>query len=307
MSEKISVFRSPEGKAQYFAAYEAVLEKWPVPYDEILIPTRFGDTHVIASGPKDAASLVLIHPAGGGGVIWVRNVGPFSQHYRTYAIDVISETNKSVPTRPITIRRQREEFADWMADLLDGLGIERADMVGNSFGGFLALNTALFLPERVKNIVLISPAATFVPIQAWAWHFMPANMIGPLIGSKRMLLAPYTWIWQGFPRDEHIALLRDMSAIYGRPRHWSPTVFSDEELRKIQAPVLLLIGDHEVIYKPEDAIQRATRLLPNLKTGIIPNANHIAEYTASDIVNEMILEFLTKAQRCGPTVGRKEK
>lgn len=291
MSAKISVFRSPEGVAQYQAAYESVLKEWPVPYEEFFIPTRLGETHVIASGLKDAAPLVLLHPAGGGGVIWVRSVGPFTQHYRTFAIDTISETNKSILTRPISIRHQRQEFADWMMDMLTGLQIERTDIVGNSFGGFLALNTAFYLPERVRKIVLISPAATFVPIPAWAWHFMPANAIGPIIGSKRMLLKPYEWIWQDFPMDESMARLRATTALTGRPRHWSPTVFSDEELRQIQTPVLLLIGDHEVIYRPEDAIRRATRLVPNLKAEIIPNANHISEYTAANIVNAKILEF----------------
>lgn len=291
MSEKISVFRSPEGEAQYVAAYDAVMKQWPVPYNELYIPTRFGITHVVASGPKDAAALMLLHPAGGGATIWVRNVGGLSQCYRTYAVDTIGEPNKSILTRSISLR-QRRDFTDLMVDLFDGLKIESANMVGNSFGGFLALNTAFYLPERVKKVVLISPAATFVPIPAWSWHFMPANMIGPLIGSKRMLLAAYDWIWQGFPKDECIAQLRALAAIYGRPRHWSPTVFSDEELRKIRTPVLLLIGDHEVIYKPEDAIRRATRLVPGLKAKIVPNANHIAEYTAPDFVNAAILEFL---------------
>jgi pimeloyl-ACP methyl ester carboxylesterase len=292
VADKISVFRSPECEAQYHAAYEAVLKEWPVPYEELFIPTRFGTTHVIASGPQDAAPLALLHPAGGGGVTWIRNVGPLSQHYRTYAIDTISETNKSILTHPITMRHQRQEFADWMADLLDGLGVERTNIVGNSFGGFLSLNTALYLPERVKKVVLISPAATFVPIHAWAWHFIPANAVGPLIGSKRMLLAPYRWIWQDFPKEGSIVHLREVTALTGRPRHWSPTVFSDEELRRIQAPVLLLIGDHEVIYKPEDAIRRAACLLPNLKAEVVPNANHIAEYTAPEFINAAILDFL---------------
>jgi pimeloyl-ACP methyl ester carboxylesterase len=292
MSEKISVFRSPEGEAQYVLAYETVLKEWPVPYEELYISTRLGDTHVIASGPKGAPSLVLLHPAGGGAVIWIRNVEAFSRRYRTYAVDTVSEPNKSILTRPISLFHQRRDFAGWMVDLLDGLGVEGADLVGNSFGGFLALNTALSLPGRVGKVVLISPAATFVPIPAWSWHFMPANMIGPLIGSKRILLNAYDWIWQGFPKDEYIAQLRAQAALYGRPHHWSPTIFSDVELRSIKSPVLLLIGDHEVIYKPEEAIRRATRLVPGLKAEIVPQANHIAEYTAPDFVNSAILEFL---------------
>jgi pimeloyl-ACP methyl ester carboxylesterase len=290
MPEKISVFRSPEGEAQYSVAYDAVLRQWPVPFKELYIPARFGNTHVIASGPGDAAPLVLLHPSGGGGVIWIRNVETLNQRYRVYAVDTISEPNKSILTSPISFN-QRREFADWIVDMFKGLNIESTFMVGNSFGGFLTLNAAYYLPERVKKIVLISPAATFVPIPAWTWNFIPANIIGLITRSDPVLLKPYEWIWQDFPKEECIAKLRATTAVTGRPRHWSPTVFSDDELRAIQTPVLLLIGDHEVIYKPEDAIRRAIRLVPNLKAEIVPNANHIAEYTNAQMVNEKILEF----------------
>jgi pimeloyl-ACP methyl ester carboxylesterase len=131
MSEKISVFRSPEGQAQYYAAYEAVLKQWPVPYEELFIPTRFGETHVISSGPKNADPLVLLHSSGSGAVQWIKNAGPLSQHYRTYAIDVIGEEGKSIVTHPIRAH-WRQNFAMWMKEVLDGLGIDSAYMVGNS-------------------------------------------------------------------------------------------------------------------------------------------------------------------------------
>jgi pimeloyl-ACP methyl ester carboxylesterase len=290
MSEKISVFRSPEVEAQYNAAYEAALNQWPIPYDELYIATRFGDTHVIASGSKDAAPLVLLQPTGAGAIIWYRNVEPLSQRYRTYAIDTISEVNRSVLTHPI---RSRRDFTDWVFDLFNGLQIESADMVGNSFGGFLTLNTALDLPKRVKKVVLISPAATFVQMWPSFWHlFIPAHIIAPLIGSERLVLKAYQWIWQGFPQDDCIFQLRTITALNGLPRHGPPSVFSDEELHQIRSPVLLLIGDHEVVYKPEEVIRRATRLVTDIKAEIVLNANHNAEYTAPDAVNKKILDFL---------------
>jgi pimeloyl-ACP methyl ester carboxylesterase len=288
MRKKISLFRSPESEAQYYAAYDAVLKHWPVPYEELSISTRFGDTHIVASGSKDAPSLALLHPAAGGATIWCRNVNQFSRHYRTYAIDVIGEVNKSVLTRPITSRR---DFADWIADLFDGLRIECAYVVGNSFGGFLTLNAAFYLPERVKKIVLISPAATFVQMWPWWWHFWLPTGIEYMTRSNYVKLKAYEWIWQDFPVEEWVAKVRALSTIAGMPRHGPPSVFSDKELSKILTPILLLIGDHEVIYKPERAIQRATRLVPRLKAEIVPNANHIAEYTAADFVNAKILEF----------------
>lgn len=295
MPASLRVFRSADGQAQYRAAYEAVLRQWPVPFEERYVPTRFGDTHVIASGPEDGPPLVLLHPSGSGATIWCRNVGPLSRAYRTYAVDTIGEVNLSVLTRPIRRRTQRRDFADWIDDLFRGLRIERAHVVGNSFGGFLALNAASERPEQVKKVVLISPAATFLRIPAWSWHFVPANLIGAVTGSEGVRLKPFAWIWQGFPIDEGMARLRAITAVEGRPRHWFPTVFRDAELRAIRSPVLLLIGDHEVIYNPERVIRRATRLVAGLKAEVVPNANHNAEYTAAGTINAAILGFLRDA------------
>jgi pimeloyl-ACP methyl ester carboxylesterase len=289
MPEKIPVFHSPEGEARYRNAYADALKLWPVPCEELYIPTRFGDTHVIASGPKDATPVILLHPAGCGAAIWYRNVGPLSQGYRTYAVDTLSEVNLSRVTRPI---KNSQGFADWSVDLFDGLQIKSANIVGNSFGGFVTLNTALYHPERVKKVVLISPAATFDPMRPLYRHYTLAYILRYTLGSTRLLLKAYEWLWQGYPRDECIGQLRMITAVEGVMRHGAPVVFSDEELRKIRTPVLLLIGDHEMIYKPEDVFRRATRLVSGLKAEIVPNANHNAEYTAPDFVNAAILEFL---------------
>lgn len=292
MPERIRVFRSPESQAQYYAAYEAMLKRWPVPYEELSIPTRFGDTHVITSGTQASPPLILLHSAGSGAVQWYRNVGPLSQRYRTYAVDVIGEVNKSNPTR---VLNKRQQFVDWMFDLLDGLRIEKADMVGNSFGGFLAINTALYLPERVRKVVLISPAATFMQIGPWYWHIAYPYKIGYVLGSRRVILSGFKWIWQDFPRDECLTEQYELGKTSGFPSNQlPPPVYSDEELRQIRTPILLLIGDHEVIYSPERVIQRATHLVAGLKAEIIPNANHNAQVTAPDIVNRKIMEFLAR-------------
>jgi pimeloyl-ACP methyl ester carboxylesterase len=290
MSKKISVFRSPEGEAQYYEAYQAVLREWPVPYEELYIPTRFGDTHVIASGSQDLPPLVLFHSAGSGAAQWFRNIGPFSQRYRTYAVDTIGEVNKSKPTRKLT---KRQEFVDWMVDLFDTLHIERAHLVGNSFGGFIAFNTALYLPERVRKVVLISPAATFEQIWAFYFHLAFPYKIGYTLGSERVILSGFNWIWQGFPRNETFTKYSELGKVSGFPiNQLAPPVYSDAELRQIHTPMLLIIGDHEVIYNPQRVIQRAKRLVAGLEVEIVPNANHNAQVTAHEFVNAAILEFL---------------
>jgi pimeloyl-ACP methyl ester carboxylesterase len=286
-----SIFRSPDTQAQYYAAYQAMLQRWPVPFEELYIPTQFGDTHVIVSGSVDSPPLILFHSAGSGAVQWFNNIGPLSQHFRTYVVDVIGEVNKSLTTRKLY---QRQQFVDWMAELFDGLHIDRSNLVGNSFGGMLAFLAALYIPERVNKVVLISPASTFAPIWAWVFHIAYPYKIGYLLKSKPVILSGFNWLWQGYPRDEVYQHYTELSKTSGFPSNqFMPPVFSDEELRKIQVPMLLLIGDHEVIYKPERVIRRATQLVAGLKAEIIPNANHNAQVTAPELINKKILNFLS--------------
>jgi hypothetical protein len=56
-----SPFKTPEGEARFRAAYDAGLKLWPIPYEELDVPTRFGMTHVVAAGPTNAPALVLLH------------------------------------------------------------------------------------------------------------------------------------------------------------------------------------------------------------------------------------------------------
>jgi pimeloyl-ACP methyl ester carboxylesterase len=113
-----------------------------------------------------------------------------------------------------------------------------------------------------------------------------------------MVQRAYDWLWQDFPRDPVDTYMKSIAIVAGYPRYrpsinsFAPHVFNDKELRQIQAPVLLLIGDHEVIYKPDQVIRQATRLVRNLKAEIVPNANHSAQYTAPEVVNQRILGFL---------------
>jgi hypothetical protein len=65
-------FRTPEGEAAFLAAYDAAMRLWPIPHEEFEIPTRFGMTHVVASGPKDAPPLVLVHAYMATSVMWVK-------------------------------------------------------------------------------------------------------------------------------------------------------------------------------------------------------------------------------------------
>ena len=80
-----------------------------------------------------------------------------------------------------------------------------------------------------------------------------------------------------------------------KPMLGMPTKFSDQELANTKVPILLLIGEEEVIYGSIDAtIECAKKLIPHIHVEIIPNAGHLPNMDQPNLVNKMILKFLAE-------------
>jgi len=289
-----SAFKTPEGEAAYLAAYDAALKLWPVPYEEIEISSRFGMTHIVTSGPQDAPPLLLLHGFMNTLMMWLPNIADFSKEYRVYAIDIMGHPSKSIPDEPI---RDAADFTAWLSATLNGLNLDRFSLAGISFGGWLALNFAMTAPERVGKLVLLSPAASFQPL---ASQFSLRAMLSGIIPIRRTMDSLMKWMGlEAAPGDTVTQTVLDLIWLGGKhfrmppeTRRVMPGVFSDDELRALQLPVLLLIGENEVIYDPAAALARARRLIPNLEGELVPQSSHAMSFTHHMIVDARVLEFL---------------
>jgi pimeloyl-ACP methyl ester carboxylesterase len=292
-----SAFKSPEGEAAYLAAYEAAMELWPVPCEEIEIPGRFGMTHVVASGPKDAPPLVLLHGYMANLTMWSPNIADFSKDYRAYAIDVMGQPGRSIPDPDEPIGDVADLVA-WLSETLNGLNLDHIFLVGMSYGGWLALNLAMTAPERVRKLVLLSPAASLQPlVRQFGLRVMP------MIFFPTRLTVNSLMGWMGIkdtPGDTVTRLVLDLA--YLGAKHFRfvpetsrvmPSVFSDDELRALHVPVLLLIGENEVIYDAAKALVRARALLPNFEGELVPQSNHNMCASQYRIVDARVLDFLS--------------
>lgn len=283
--------------AKYMAAYDAVLREWPVPFEELDLPTRFGTTHVIASGARDAPAVLLLPSLAGSATLWRPNVDVLSQRYRVYAVDMIGQVGKSVSTRRL---RTRRDLADWLGDVLDALELQSASFIGCSYGACAAFNQALLTPERVDRVVLIGPAGIFAPL-SWKFYFAML-VVGPirrLLRRKRprditellgrhARIAPSDARWR-----ELMSVTMSVSAI---PNIVHMGVFSDAELAAIRAPTLLLIGEHERLYDAHSMLKRALERMPGLTGAVILNAHHLAALAQPEDVNARIMQFLSLGQ-----------
>jgi pimeloyl-ACP methyl ester carboxylesterase len=281
-----TIFKTPESEKQYLDLYDTILAKWNVPAESLDIKTSFGITHINATGSSKNPSLILLPGFGANSTIWFPNIAPLSENFRVYAIDTNGQPGKSIPSQKLTASNSSR----WIAEVLDVLGLGKANIAGISLGGWLTLNFAIRKPERVERIVLLDPAASLEKVSgAFLQHSFIPIMVPP---TRPGLIKYFRWITQGYAVDPNWGELLIQGILNTRPQPPIRAIpFTDSELRSVKIPVLLMIGERSVIYNPQRAYQRATRLLPHVQAEIIPGASHALNDEKAELVNARILKF----------------
>jgi len=287
---RLSGFRSLQGERRYDRAYRAVLDEWPVPCQSVWVPTPFGDTHILTSGPAEAPPVVLLHATDTSATGWRLNVGPLSQEHRVFAVDILGEAGRS---RQTAILRDRRDWVDWVSAVLDGLGLERASLVGWSFGGWATMAFVIAHPQRVNRCVLLAPFGSLAPYAPAVLTFLKVGPYLPMGPPGRLALRMMS---PGYHFEEHFARQFALGGRYFRaadPRASAfPQPYDDAELRSISVPVLLLVGDRESTFDPHRAVERAQALIPRVEMDVLPGIGHMLAMEAGDVVNARMLAFL---------------
>jgi pimeloyl-ACP methyl ester carboxylesterase len=209
-----------------------------------------------------------------------------------YTPDVVDQMGRSVPTRKL---KTPQDCSDWLSDVLDGLHLERATIAGHSHGGWQALNLAMKAPQRVERLVLLSPASAFVHLSRQLFLRMLPVFVIP---TRAMFTWCFQWMTTMPLGQQHPIVEQFMiGAKAYKPQELSlgvVSVFTDEELRQINVPTLLLIGEHEVIYEPSAVFERARRLIPHIEAELIAGGGHLFPVDQADATNARILAFLNR-------------
>ena len=295
---RMSAFKSSKGEAAYFAEYDAAMSSWPVPYDEMDVSNRFGVTHVVISGPRNAPPLVLLHGYWATLTMSAPNIAEFSKGNRVYAIDVMGQPGKSMPDEPI---RNAADHIAWLTSVMDTLHLASISLAGMSFGGWLALNYAAAAPKRVQALVLLSPAASLLPLVK---QFALRGMLMMLLTTRFTVGAFMHWLgFKDCPNDPTGFETRAIDLTYLGLKHFrfpretariAPTVLSDADLRAIQVPTLLMMGEREVIYDSATALSRARRLMPHLEGELVSACSHDMTVRQHRLVDARVVDFLTR-------------
>jgi len=285
------VFYSKTGKARYIYSYNQTLQLYGVPVEETDVATTCGTAHVVMCGPKDGQPLVLFHGMDASSTMWFPNIKALSRSNRVYAIDFPLEAGKSVACQN---KLSNNDINIFYNEIFDHFQMKDIAVMGASRGGWMATYVALHSGNKIGKIVLLSPAQTFGGLRQPGKVLTAVTL--KLFPSKKRLNHFFD-SFSLYP-DKISHLYKEqfyLANVVGKskPRYINMQRFSDAELRSLKIPILVLIGDHDVVNN-EKAIKKAHEVIPGVETALIKNAGHFLSIDQSEIVNQKIVDFLNK-------------
>ena len=172
------------------------------------------------------------------------------------------------------------DMADDVVALLDHLGLERADVLGFSLGGIVALQLGMRHPERVDRLVL---AATHYRPEGYHDLSDPASVRMPTDAEFAEMRQEYERV---APDPDHFDAFSERLnvLVHGHPG-WAA-----EELRSIEAPVLLVIGDTDFV-RIEHAAEML-ELIPHAQLAVLPATRHTEVVQETDLLVPVMARFL---------------
>jgi pimeloyl-ACP methyl ester carboxylesterase len=177
----------------------------------------------------------------------------------------------------------------------------RVHLIGMSFGGWLASQYALQFPARVHKLVLLSPAATVLPV-SMAMVFRASFTLVPGITFRRQF---YYWLLHNAVHsgpagraqvDEAIADWAVAERCFRQLLLMPATVLDDKTLSNWRVPTLYLVGENEKIYSAREAIARLQRVAPQIKTGLISGVGHDLWMVRATAVTSAMLDYLAESE-----------
>jgi pimeloyl-ACP methyl ester carboxylesterase len=281
------IYKSEEGERLVRERYAEILTRWPVANEQRRLPTREGETFVIACGPEDAPPILLFHGGGANSFMWMNDVATWAEHFRLYAVDMIGQPGFSAPSFPPL---DSDAYALWLDDVLAGLDLDMVSIVGISLGGWLALDYATRRTDRVASLALLCPAGVgrlktgylfkVLPLLlfgGWGRRQATKIVMGPMPDVDPASLAAFT--------DFFSLLVQN----YRMPTMTIP-VLGDEALKRLTMPVAVTIGGLDVIIDSDETQRRLEANVPHAEVRYLPERGHgITQQTGP------ILDFLRRS------------
>jgi 2-hydroxy-6-oxonona-2,4-dienedioate hydrolase len=238
-------------------------------------------------------NLIFVHGLGGQAANWAANIGPLSAKYHVYALDQIGFGHSDKPLIDYKIAT----FVDFLQAFMQTLGIHKATLVGNSLGGWIAVDFTAQHPEMVDKLVLVDAAGVR---PEGGLHRLPVDLNPASLDGMRKVLEFIFYNKQAITDElvrhafegrlkngDGYTIQRVMAGIFDTDQ------FEDGRLGSIHAPTLVLWG-HDDLLTPLSSGERFQNGIPGAKLVIIDHCGHVPQAEKPQEFNKALLDFLAQ-------------
>lgn len=243
--------------------------------------------------------VVLLHGSGPGVSAyanWRLNLSAFGTEFRVIAPDIVGF---GFTERPADIVYNMATWKQHLVDFLEALGLERVHLVGNSFGGALAMAFAVERPQQVERLVLMGSAGLSFPMTDALdriWGYVPeiARMreLLDLMAFDRSLVS------DELAEIRYQASLREgvqesYAAMFPEPRQSALDALatSEDELRQLPHETLVIHGRDDRIV-PVESSYRLSNLIDRSQLHVMGRCGHWTQIEQADRFNRLVADFL---------------
>ncbi len=240
----------------YDRAVEELLE---VAVTEAWTDTSAGRTHVLTAGDPASPPVLILQ---GGNVTnpvtlaWFQGL---ADDYYLVAPDTPGQPGKSAPDDP-------DAYGPWVVDVVDGLEIDRAAVVGASHGGGALLEAAAHAPDRIAAAALVAPAGFGTPVSFALARIVVPSLGYRVVGHSGLLTRALAPMFTAPVADVEAVTVEtigralrtgDLSAEFPGPGDL-------DALATFEAPTLVVLGESDPFFPEARTRRRAERFLPSL-------------------------------------------
>jgi pimeloyl-ACP methyl ester carboxylesterase len=279
-------------------------------------PSRFPRPEMVRAAGVDTFYLeagsgppvILLHGLGASNSSMLPPLWDLARDHRVLAPDLPGFGGSEKPIRSYDF----PFFADWLGAFMDSVGLDKADLVGNSLGGRIALEAGLSLPERVGRMVLLCPSPAFlrgrqyVPIVKL---LRPELAVLPMLlthgavveGARSMFSKPDRLHseWYDAFADEFLRVFaspRGRVALFSAARQVYLEKPSGDQgfwhrLPTLKRPALFVWGEKDWLV-PARFEHHISEALPNCESVVLKDCGHVPQYELPTKTNRLIREFL---------------
>jgi len=250
---------------------------------------RVSNYYDAGQGPN----VILVHGLGGQAANWAANIGPLSEKFHIYALGQIGFGHSDKPLIDYKIAT----FVDFLQAFMQTLEIPKATLVGNSLGGWIAVDFTAQHPEMVDKLVLVDAAGVR---SEGGPHALPVDLNPASLEGMRKVLEFIFFNKQAITDDSvrnafegHLrsgdgyTIQRVLAGIFDSDQ------FEDGKLGSIHVPTLLLWG-HDDPLTPLSLGERFQKGISGAKLVVIDQCGHVPQAEKPQEFNKALTDFLAQ-------------